>query len=151
MIQPGDLAPDFELPDGEGQPVRLSSLRGRSVVLYFYPADHTMGCTMETKAFARKLPEFEAKGAIVLGVSSQDAESHRGFARDCGIPAGAEAFHLLVDRRREAMKRYGVLGRHNLAERVTFVIDPDGVVRDVYASEILWTRHVSRALAALDG
>lgn len=150
MIQPGDLAPDFELPDAEGQPVRLSSLRGRSVVLYFYPADHTMGCTLQTRAFVRRMPEIAAKGATIIGVSSQTAESHKEFASSCGIPTG-EGFRLLVDRRREAMKLFGVLGRHNLAERVTFVIGPDGVVRDVYASELLWTRHASRALLALDG
>lgn len=150
MIAPGEPAPDFELPDQAGEPVRLSSLRGRPVVLYFYPADFTIGCTMETRGFAKRWDEFADRDAVILGVSAQDTESHRGFAADCGIPTGAAGrFRLLSDRRREVMRAYGVLGPHGLARRVTFVIGPDGLVRDVYGSEILFTRHVSRALAAL--
>jgi peroxiredoxin Q/BCP len=145
-VRVGDRAPDFELPDAAGRPVRLADFRGRkSVVLYFYPKDDTPGCSKEGCAFRDAYEDFQSAGAEVIGVSSDSAESHARFAAKYRLP-----FLLLSDRGGEVRKRYGVpqtLGL--LPGRVTFVIDRDGVVRHVFNSQLQAERHVREAMGSL--
>ena len=145
-VSVGDVAPDFTLPDQLGAPVRLGDLVGRkTVVLYFYPKDHTPGCTIEARAFRDSYEEFSAQGAQVVGVSSDSVRSHRRFAQRHDLP-----FLLLSDADGAVRRLYGVektLGL--LPGRVTYVIDQTGVVRHVYSSQLRATRHPREALMVL--
>ena len=145
-IREGDAAPDFELPDQTGRLVRLRDLLGtRAVVLYFYPKDGTPGCTLEARAFQESQDAFKDAGALVVGVSSDSIPSHRRFAEREGL-----SFPLLSDRGGAVRALYGVdktLGV--LPGRVTFVIDPTGVVRHVITSQIRIERHRREALGAV--
>jgi peroxiredoxin Q/BCP len=144
-IRPGEPAPDFSLPDADGKLVRLSQLRGKPVVVYFYPKDDTPGCTLEACAFRDQFEDFTEAGAAVVGISSDSSESHRRFAKRHRLP-----FTLLADRGGAVRKRYGVPATLGLLPgRVTFVIDAEGVVRHTFNSQLNATRHVSEALAAL--
>ncbi|MDQ3889081.1 MAG: peroxiredoxin [Actinomycetota bacterium] len=135
MIEEGQEAPDFALATDAGDPVRLSDFRGRAVVLYFYPKDDTSGCTAEACGFRDVCDEFEERGAVVLGVSPDDEESHARFKSKYGLPftlladpdhVAAEAYGVWVERNRYGRKSMGV-------KRSTFVIGPDGrVVRAMY-------------------
>lgn len=134
MIDAGDQAPDFELAADDGSRVRLSDLRGRRVVLYFYPKDDTPGCTTQACGLRDEMPRFEATGAVVLGVSPDSVASHRRFREKFDLN-----FPLLADEEKEAAKAYGVwkqksmFGRSYMGvERTTFVIDERGVVSDVW-------------------
>jgi peroxiredoxin Q/BCP len=142
----GSRAPDFELPDRTGRPVRLSDFRGRrAVVLYFYPKDDTPGCTKEACSFRDSYEAFKEAGAEVIGVSSDTAESHAKFAEKHRLP-----FVLVADRRGEVRKRYGVPATLGLLPgRVTYVIDREGVVRHVFNSQTRPTQHVTEALDTL--
>ena len=133
MLQVGMPAPDFTLPDKEGNPVTLSSLRGRKVVLYFYPKDNTPGCTRQACAFAGRLSEFERRGVTVVGVSKDSVASHQKFAEKYNLP-----FLLLSDPDRVAIEAYGVWQEKRMAGKVgmgvvrtTFVIDENGVIAAV--------------------
>ena len=133
MLQVGMPAPDFTLPDKEGNPVTLSSLRGRKVVLYFYPKDNTPGCTRQACAFAGRLSEFEHRGVTVVGVSKDSVASHQKFAEKYNLP-----FLLLSDPDRVAIEAYGVWQEKRMAGKVgmgvvrtTFVIDENGVIAAV--------------------
>jgi thioredoxin-dependent peroxiredoxin len=145
-VQVGDVAPDFTLPDQTGRPVRLQDLLGRTaVVLYFYPKDSTPGCTIEARTFQSSYDAFSQAGAEVVGISSDSVGSHRRFAA-----AEKLSFPLLSDRGGAIRALYGVektLGV--LPGRVTYVIDPTGIVRHVYSSQIMVTRHSTEALDAL--
>jgi peroxiredoxin Q/BCP len=145
-VRVGDVAPDFELPDQSGTPVRLHDLVGqRPIVLYFYPKDKTPGCTIEARAFRDSYGGFTDAGAEVVGVSSDSVASHRHFAASERLP-----FRLLSDRAGVVRELYGVertLGV--LPGRVTYVIDRAGVVRHVYSSQLQVTRHSREALDAL--
>ncbi len=146
MIKNGDAAPDFELPEVSGQTFRLSERRGRPVVLYFYPKDHTPGCTAEARAFRDRYETFAAAGAEIIGVSSDSIESHQRFAGKLRLP-----FPLLSDAGGEVRKLFGVEKTLGLIPgRATFVIDGDGVVRHVFASQLEATKHVDEALSALE-
>ncbi len=142
----GTPAPDFELPDQNGKVVRLSQFLGKSpVVLYFYPKDDTKGCTIEACAFRDETPQFEAKGAVVIGVSDDSTESHGRFAAKHGL-----GFILLSDQGGKVRKLYDVkkvLGI--IPGRVTYVIDRAGVVRHIFSSALDFAGHVREALAAL--
>jgi peroxiredoxin Q/BCP len=144
-VKVGDVAPDFTLPDQTGTPVRLRDLLGsKTVVLYFYPKDQTPGCTLEARAFRDSYEAFIATGAEVIGVSSDSVASHRRFAQRHDLP-----FLLLSDRAGAVRKLYGVeqtLGI--LPGRVTYVIDPAGVVRHIYSSQLRVIRHTREALEA---
>ena len=133
MLQVGMPAPDFTLSDKEGNPVTLSSLRGRKVVLYFYPKDNTPGCTRQACAFAGRLAEFERRGVTVVGVSKDSVASHQKFAEKYNLP-----FLLLSDPDRVAIEAYGVWQEKRMAGKVgmgvvrtTFVIDENGVIAAV--------------------
>jgi peroxiredoxin Q/BCP len=130
MVTEGSSAPDFELPSGDGDTVRLSEFRGRPVVLYFYPKDDTPGCTAEACEFRDAYAEFERQGAVVLGVSPDSEASHARVKAKHGLP-----FTLLADTEHEVAERYGVWvektmrGRTSMGiKRSTFVIDAEGNV-----------------------
>ena len=127
---PGSPAPGFCLSDPEGKEVCLKNLRDRWVILYFYPRDNTPGCTLEAMEFTAALKEFEALGAMVVGVSPDTPESHKKFMADRGL-----AHTLLSDPGHGVLESYGVwsgkslLGRTFLGvERSTFLIRPDGII-----------------------
>jgi peroxiredoxin Q/BCP len=144
MIAIGDEAPDIELPGPDGM-TKVSTQRGHWLVLYFYPADNTMGCTAEACSFRDSYEDFTDAGAVVIGVSPDSVESHEGFAAKHRLP-----FTLLSDEKGEARKAYGVGKSLGLFPgRVTFVIDPDGVVREVFNSQMRAKEHHKRALAAI--
>jgi thioredoxin-dependent peroxiredoxin len=133
MIEPGQAAPDFTLPDQDGNAVALSQLRGRTVVLYFYPKADTPGCTAQACGVRDHASDYEAAGAVVLGVSRDSVPRLRAFADRYGL-----AFPLLSDEDHAVAEAYGVwveksmYGRRFFGnERTTFVIDGEGVVREV--------------------
>lgn len=140
MLAVGDLAPDFAARDHDGSDLRMSSLRGRWVVLYFYPKDETSGCTAEACTFRDNLESIQGLGAEVIGVSVQDVDSHRQFAAHHRLN-----FRLVADPDKGITRAYGVLGILGVAKRVTYLIDPEGRIRDAYRSEIDPKSHVERA------
>lgn len=133
MIQPGDTAPDFELPDQDGEPVRLSELRGRPVVLYFYPKADTPGCTTQACGVRDHLPDYEQAGAVVLGASPDPVAKVKRFHDKQGLN-----FKLLADEDHSVAESYGVWVEKSMygrtywgAQRATFIIDADGTVAHV--------------------
>ncbi len=145
-LQPGDPAPDFQLKDQNGESVTLSAFRGQSaVVLYFYPKDDTSGCTKEACAFRDQFAAFRGVNAEVLGVSSDSEESHRAFAAKYHLP-----FRLLSDPAGRVRKLYGVKATFGIIPgRQTFVIDREGIIRAVFASQFQPEAHIRHALANL--
>jgi thioredoxin-dependent peroxiredoxin len=131
MLQTGQAAPGFELPDADMNVVTLESFRSRNIVLYFYPRDDTPGCTMEAIAFSELDDEFAKLKTVILGVSMDDCVSHGAFCDKHGL-----SVQLLADMEGEVCNRYGVLhekdydGRKKMCiQRSTFIIDRDGVVK----------------------
>jgi peroxiredoxin Q/BCP len=132
-LTPGDLAPDFTLSDQHGDPVTLSELHGRNVVLYFYPKADTPGCTTQACGVRDHRSDYEAAGAVVLGISPDPVKAVSRFDEkyDLGFP-------LLADEDHEVAEKYGVwvkksmYGREYMGnERTTFVIGPEGTIRDI--------------------
>src|SRR5437660_2477567 len=133
MIAEGQEAPDFELTSDAGETVKLSELRGKPVVLYFYPKDDTPGCTTQACGIRDAYGEFERAGAVVLGVSPDNERSHVKFRDKYELP-----FTLLADTEHSVSEQYGVWGEKSYAgrtyvgvKRSTFVIDADGTVKTV--------------------
>lgn len=133
MLNVGEKAPEFTLPDRNGQPVRLSDFAGKRVVLYFYPRDNTPGCTRQACAFARLYEEFQALNAVVVGVSKDSGASHDKFAQKYGLP-----FVLLSDPELQAIQAYGVWQEKKLygktsmgVVRTTYLLDEQGVIQKV--------------------
>jgi peroxiredoxin Q/BCP len=131
--RPGDEAPDFELPDQDGEPVRLSELRGRLVVLYFYPKADTPGCTTQACGVRDHLPDYEQAGAVVLGASPDAVAAVKRFHDKQGLN-----FRLLADEDHSVADKYGVWVEKSMygrtywgAQRATFIIDAEGKVADV--------------------
>lgn len=145
-VSVGDRAPDFTLPNQNGEPVSLHDFaEKRNVVLYFYPKDFTSGCTTETISFSQNYDSLTGLGAEVIGISSDSTESHSGFARKCNV-----GFILLSDSGGKVRELYGVPSSLGLVPgRVTYVIDKQGVVRHVYSSQLNPKRHVTEAMEAL--
>jgi peroxiredoxin Q/BCP len=152
-VEEGTKAPDFELQTDRGKPLRLSDLRGKPVVLYFYPKDDTPGCTVEACAFRDRRPELAARGAQVLGVSPDGVASHAAFRDKYSLD-----FPLLADAGHEVAERYGAwrekqsYGRTSMGiQRSTFLIDGEGVVRKVWKKVDVQEhdRQVLDALSAL--
>ena len=149
----GEKAPDFTLESDEGKQVSLKALRGKPVVLYFYPKDDTSGCTTEACEFRDLFPRFRKGGAVVLGVSPDDVKSHVKFKKKYELP-----FTLLADTEKEVAQAYGVwkeksmYGRKYMGvERTTFLIDAEGKVARVF-EKVKPAGHaaeVEQALAAL--
>lgn len=145
----GAPAPDFALPADGGRTVSLSELRGRTVVFYLYPRDDTSGCTKEAIEFSQRLPEFEAAGAVVLGLSKDSPASHDRFREKHGL-----AVTLLSDKTGETVEAYGswveksMYGRKYLGvDRSTFLIDGQGVLRRAWRG-VKVPGHVDEVLAA---
>jgi peroxiredoxin Q/BCP len=141
MVETGQAAPDFVAPDQDGKPFTLSSLRGSPVVLYFYPAADTPGCTIEAKGFQNYLAEFAAKNVRVVGVSTDDCPAQKAFANKYGL-----RFPLIADSKKEVATKYGVLKPSGSARRVTFLIDGSGKVVEVVDSSSA-DAHVGHARA----
>ena len=133
MLQVGDVAPDFELLDEEGKPTRLSSFRGRSVLLFFFPAAFSPICTQELKGIAGRRHDYERENAQVVGVSVDNRWSLRAFKRDENLTATLLSdFHP----KGNVAQKYGVfMGETGYAKRGTFVIDKDGVIRGISVKE----------------
>jgi peroxiredoxin Q/BCP len=143
----GDAAPDFSRPTHTGEPLTLSALQGGWVVLYFYPKDDTPGCTKEACAFRDSYEDFTDAGATVIGVSSDSPESHVKFAEKHKLP-----FQLVSDEDGELRRMYGTAKTLGvLPGRVTYVIDPQGIVREVYNSQFAVKNHHRKALDAIAG
>jgi peroxiredoxin Q/BCP len=149
-IEAGKKAPDFTLPADDGTKVKLSGLRGKPVVLYFYPRDDTPGCTREACAFRDRKEELVTLGATVLGVSTDSLESHGNFRTKHGLN-----FPLLADTQHKVAERYGAwrekvrFGKTTMGiQRSTFLIDSDGVVRKVWKN-VKVDGHDEQVLAAL--
>jgi peroxiredoxin Q/BCP len=148
----GDPAPDFAAETDAGERLTLSSLRGRPVVLYFYPRDDTPGCTAEACGFRDHFPRFDARGAVVLGVSPDSAASHAAFRRKYQLP-----FTLLADPDHRVAEAYGawkekrMFGRAYMGvERTTVVVGRDGRVARVFA-RVRPAGHAEAVAAALAG
>jgi len=129
-IDVGQIAPDFDLPTDGGRSLKLSSLKGKPVVLYFYPKDDTSGCTAESIAFSALKPQFEKLGATVIGISPDGQKSHDKFKAKHNL-----AVDLVADEEKKTLEAYGVwkeksmYGRKYMGvERSTFLIDPQGKV-----------------------
>ena len=150
MVEKGSVAPDFTLPSDAGDSVRLSSLRGRKVVLYFYPKDDTSGCTAQACELRDALPRFDVAGVVVLGVSPDPVASHRRFREKYGLN-----FPLLSDEDHAVAETYGVwvekrlYGRRYMGiERSTFLIGEDGRVLEAWR-KVNPTGHAELVAAAL--
>ena len=151
MLSAGDTAPDFTARDTDGNEVRLSDFRGRKVVLYFYPKDDTPGCTKQACSIRDSHSEFEERGIKVLGVSLDDAASHRKFTDKYELP-----FTLLADTDHAVADAYGVYGQKEFmgkkymgVSRVTFLIDEQGRIRRVM-DKVNVDEHADEVLEAFD-
>ncbi|HKZ48457.1 MAG TPA: peroxiredoxin [Thermoplasmata archaeon] len=144
MLKAGTSAPEVQSVDQAGNPFRLADLRGRWVVLYFYPADETYGCTREACAFRDNMEDLAKEGAEVVGVSVQDQESHKRFAEHHAL-----RFRLLADPGKRICRTYEALGFLGVAKRITYLIDPEGRIRFAYRSEIDPVSHVERVKGRL--
>jgi len=143
----GTAAPNFSLPNQEGVQVSLDQFKGKWVVLYFYPKDFTSGCTIEAHNFQRDIDKYTAKNAVILGVSVDNVDSHKGFCTKEGLN-----FKLLADPDHTVVQKYGSVmeyGTMTLAARNTFLIDPTGVIRKVYL-KVGPEGHSAEVLADLD-
>ena len=143
---PGTPAPDFTLNSQDGKPVSLHDLRGKWVVLYFYPKDFTSGCTIEAHNFQRDLEQYELKNAVILGVSVQDEATHKKFCAKEGLN-----FRLLADTKYSVSSSYDSLVNlavAKLSARHTFLIDPSGVIRKTYL-DVNAEKHSAEVLADL--
>jgi thioredoxin-dependent peroxiredoxin len=151
MLEPGDPAPPFTLPDTSGKQVSLKDFAGQDVILYFYPKDDTPGCTKEACGFRDAWTDLQDLGVVVLGVSGDDAASHAKFASKYRLP-----FTLLSDPDHRVMAAYGAYGPKTLygrktvgVIRSTVWIGPDGRVRRHWARVASAAEHPAKVLAAL--
>ncbi len=146
----GDTAPNFTLSDQTGQSVTLENLRGKTVVLYFYPKDDTPGCTKEACSFRDNIQQFHTKDAIILGVSADDPASHQAFIQKYGLN-----FSLLADTEKSVSQAYGVWVEKNMygktymgIERTTFIINAQGVISQIFR-QVKVDGHTEEVLEAL--
>ena len=149
-LQIGDRAPDFNLPDGEGNLVKLSDFQGKRVILYFYPRDNTPGCTKEACGFRDAYPNYQAHDLVVLGISTDDAKSHSKFSTKFNLP-----FPLLSDEGGQISTAYGSYGLKKFMgkeymgiSRNTFVIDSTGKIEKIYL-KVKPEQHAAAILADL--
>lgn len=152
MLETGTKAPDFTLPDQNGNPVSLSDFTGKRVVVYFYPRDNTPGCTRQACAFAQNYEGFRAKDVVVIGISKDSVASHLKFARKYELP-----FILLSDPELQAIQAYGVWQEKKLygkvsmgVVRTTFLIDAQGNIEKVMP-KVKPDTNAADILAALEG
>lgn len=141
----GDKVPSFTLLDQEGMPVDMAAHIGKNpLVIYFYPADFTTGCTMEAHAFREMHEAFQKEGAEVFGISSDTVESHKKFAIEHELP-----FSLLSDPSDKVRSIFGAFGIAGTPGRVTYVIDTDGMIKKIYSSQVHPKKHSEEALNAV--
>ncbi len=148
MVDKGDPAPDFHLPDQDGVVRSLSDHRGKYIVLYFYPRAFTPGCTREATRFNELYDRFMEHGVVVLGISTDSVEKLRRFREKHGL-----RFTLLSDQEARVVEKYGVLkkgARKPSAVRTTFIIDPDGLVVEVLRNIRPAERHADKALEIVE-
>ncbi|MDX2097306.1 MAG: thioredoxin-dependent thiol peroxidase [Leptolyngbyaceae cyanobacterium bins.59] len=150
-LKVGDMAPDFSLPDAQENEVRLSDLRGKRVVLYFYPRDNTPGCTKEACGFRDVYPEYQGRDIVVLGISTDDAKSHQKFVTKYKLP-----FPLLVDLEGKVATLYDSYGlkkfmgkEYTGITRHTFVVGVDGKIEKIYL-KVKPEFHAAEVLADLN-
>ncbi|MFW5812005.1 MAG: thioredoxin-dependent thiol peroxidase [Alkalispirochaetaceae bacterium] len=134
MLEVGDKAPDFTLPDQDGKEVRLADYAGKRVILYFYPKDDTPGCTKEACSIRDTFPALSEKDAVVFGISADSVESHRKFKAKHNLP-----FTLLSDPDKQVIQAYGAWGtkkmygkEYEVIMRYTYLIAPDGTVEKAF-------------------
>jgi len=149
-LEIGQAAPLFDLSSDEGSEIALKDLKGKNVVLYFYPKDDTPGCTIEAQDFSKKIAEFERLNCIVLGVSKDGVKSHCKFIEKYDL-----SFNLLADETAETCEKYGVIKQKSMfgkkymgIERTTFLIDKIGKIAQVWNS-VKVNGHVEEVLVAL--
>ena len=152
MLEIGTKAPDFTLPDQNGDMHSLSDYRGKKVILYFYSKDMTSGCTKQACAFGELYPQFEEKGAVVIGVSKDSVASHKKFEEKYGLP-----FTLLSDTELSAIQAYDVWKEKNNygkitmgVVRTTYLIDEDGVITKAFG-KVKAAENPAQMLEALNG
>ncbi|MEM8981002.1 MAG: thioredoxin-dependent thiol peroxidase [Pseudomonadota bacterium] len=150
MLQIGDTAPAFTLPQDGGDPVSLSDLNGKWVVLYFYPRDDTSGCTKQAIGFTESTAAFEAAGAVVLGVSKDSVAKHGKFRAKHNLGIG-----LLSDEESDVCERYGVWKEKSMygktymgIERTTYLINPNGKIAQIW-TKVKVPGHIDAVLEAL--
>jgi peroxiredoxin Q/BCP len=150
MLKIGKKAPDFNLLSGDGKKYSLKDFAGRKLVLYFYPRDNTSGCTEEARSFENRRAAMKKNGAIVVGVSTDSADSHAKFAQK-----NALTFPLLSDEKKSVIKAYGVWKKKLIygkkcfgVERTTVVIDEKGIVRHIF-HRVKVDGHTDEVLAVL--
>jgi peroxiredoxin Q/BCP len=142
----GQAAPGFSLPSQDGSQISLQSFRGKWVVLYFYPKDMTSGCTLEAHNFQRDLAQYEAKNAVIVGVSVDTPDSHKQFCTKEGL-----TFRLLADPNHTVVDAYGSLGNYagfKIANRNTFLINPQGNIAQEW-TKVDPSTHSAQVLAAI--
>ncbi len=149
-LKEGDAAPPFTAPSNGGGAISLSELRGKNVVLFFYPKDNTPGCTIEACGIRDHFEDLKKQGAVVLGVSTDPVKSHDKFVEKFHLP-----FLLLADEDRKIVEAYGVWGRKSFmghkymgTHRVTFLIGPDGHIRKIWP-KVKPLGHAAEILEAL--
>ena len=149
-LKEGDVAPKFTVATSGGGNISLADYKGQNVILYFYPKDDTPGCTKEACAFRDYFAEFEKKGAVVFGVSTDSVKSHDKFVEKFKLP-----FTLLADEDKKIVEAYGVWGEKSFmgrkylgTNRVTFLIGPDGKIKKIWPL-VKPEEHAAEVLAAL--
>jgi thioredoxin-dependent peroxiredoxin len=149
-LKEGDVAPDFSAPTSGGGKVTLRELKGKNVLLYFYPKDDTPGCTKEACAFRDNFAEFKKRGAVVLGISTDSVKSHDKFIEKFKLP-----FTLVSDEDQKIVDAYGVWGEKSFmgrtfegTHRVTFLIGPDGKIKKIWP-KVKPDEHAGEVLGAL--
>ncbi|MBR2521972.1 MAG: peroxiredoxin [Coriobacteriales bacterium] len=152
MLEIGTQAPDFTLPDKNGDLKTLSDYRGTKVVLYFYPRDNTSGCTKQATGFAELYPQFQEQGAVVIGVSKDSVASHKKFEEKYGLP-----FTLLSDTELEVLQAYEVWQEKKLygkvsmgVVRTTYLIDEQGIIVKAFG-KVKAADNPSQMLQELEG
>lgn len=150
ILQEGDVAPDFSASASGGQHFSLADLRGKNVILYFYPKDDTPGCTKEACTFRDHNKDFQQRGAVVLGVSTDSVQAHDKFTAKFNLP-----FPLLADPDKKIVQAYGVWGQKMFmgrkymgTHRVTFLIGPDGRIKKIWP-KVKPEEHAAEVLACL--
>jgi peroxiredoxin Q/BCP len=149
-LKEGDIAPEFSANTSGGGKISLADLKGKNVILYFYPKDDTPGCTKEACAFRDHFSKFKKRGAVILGVSPDSVKSHDKFAGKFKLP-----FTLLADEDKKIVQSYGVWGEKSFmgrkylgVYRVTFLIGPDGRIKKIWPA-VKPEEHAAEVLAAL--
>lgn len=149
-LKPGDKAPAFRLPDDKGNIISLADLKGKKIVLYFYPKDDTTGCTKEACSFRDNIKVIEKNGAVVIGVSRDSVASHQKFRKKYSLP-----FTLLSDESTEMLNKYDVWKEKSMygkkymgIERTTFIIDEKGKISSVFR-KVKVDGHTDEVLSAL--